>query len=30
VGTITALSLFLLFWPFISKGIDVLRGKKAS
>jgi hypothetical protein len=29
VGTITTLSLLLLFWPFISAGIDVLRGRKA-
>jgi putative tricarboxylic transport membrane protein len=27
VGTITALALLLLFWPLISKGIDVLRGR---
>src|SRR5204863_1661238 len=29
VGTITALSLLLLFWPLIGKGLDMLRGKKA-
>jgi putative tricarboxylic transport membrane protein len=28
VGTITALSMLLLFWPLISKGLDILRGKK--
>jgi putative tricarboxylic transport membrane protein len=28
VGTITTLSLVLLFWPLISMGLDVLRGKK--
>src|SRR5512132_1150578 len=27
VGTITGLSLLLLFWPLISKAIDVLRGR---
>jgi putative tricarboxylic transport membrane protein len=27
VGTITTLSLLLLFWPLISKGIDIVRGK---
>jgi putative tricarboxylic transport membrane protein len=27
VGTITTLSLLLLFWPLISKGLDVLRGR---
>jgi putative tricarboxylic transport membrane protein len=27
VGTFTTLALFLLFWPFISKGIDILRGR---
>ncbi|HEY2628713.1 MAG TPA: tripartite tricarboxylate transporter permease, partial [Usitatibacter sp.] len=30
VGTITSLAMFLLFWPFISKGIDLLRGRKPS
>jgi len=30
VGTITTLSLLLLFWPLISMGIDVLRGRRAS
>jgi len=29
VGTITTLSLLLLFWPFISRGLDVVRGRKA-
>jgi len=29
VGTITGLSLFLLFWPFISKGLDIVRGRKS-
>jgi len=28
VGTITTLSLFLLFWPLISMIIDAARGKK--
>jgi putative tricarboxylic transport membrane protein len=27
VGSITTLSLLLLFWPLISKGIDVIRGR---
>src|SRR6187549_498023 len=27
VGTITTLSLLLLFWPLISKGIGIIRGK---
>jgi putative tricarboxylic transport membrane protein len=27
VGTITTLSLLLLFWPVISMGIDVIRGR---
>jgi putative tricarboxylic transport membrane protein len=27
VGTITALSLFLLFWPVISRMLDVIRGR---
>jgi putative tricarboxylic transport membrane protein len=27
VGSITTLALLLLFWPLISKGIDILRGK---
>src|SRR3954464_10051658 len=27
VGSITTLALFLLFWPLISKGIDVIRGR---
>jgi putative tricarboxylic transport membrane protein len=30
VGTITALSLLLLFWPLISMGIDLLRGRRAA
>ncbi len=30
VGSITTLSLLLLFWPVISRGIDVVRGKRAS
>ncbi len=29
VGTITTLSLLLLFWPIISMGIDLLRGRRA-
>src|SRR6187455_531293 len=29
VGGITTLALVLLFWPLISKGLDVLRGRKA-
>jgi len=29
VGSITTLSLLLLFWPLISLGLDVLRGKRA-
>src|SRR5437868_11686170 len=29
VGSITTLSLLLLFWPLISMGLDVLRGKRA-
>src|SRR5258706_1367809 len=29
VGTITTLSLLLLFWPIISLGIDLLRGRRA-
>jgi len=28
VGTITGLSLFLLFWPLISRGLDIVRGRK--
>jgi putative tricarboxylic transport membrane protein len=28
VGTITTLSLLLLFWPLISAGLDALRGKR--
>jgi putative tricarboxylic transport membrane protein len=28
VGTITGLSLLLLFWPLISSGIDVIRGRR--
>src|SRR5580765_443544 len=27
VGAITTLSLLLLFWPLISKGLDVIRGR---
>ncbi len=30
VGTITTLSLLLLFWPLISKGIDVIRGRSGA
>jgi putative tricarboxylic transport membrane protein len=30
VGTITTLSLLLLFWPLISMGIDRLRGRRAT
>jgi putative tricarboxylic transport membrane protein len=26
VGSVTALSLFLLFWPLISRGISLARG----
>src|SRR5437870_11203433 len=29
VGTITTLSLLLLFWPLISKALELLRGKPA-
>jgi putative tricarboxylic transport membrane protein len=29
VGSITTLALLLLFWPLISLGLDVLRGKRA-
>jgi putative tricarboxylic transport membrane protein len=29
VGSITTLSLLLLFWPVISTGLDLLRGKPA-
>ncbi|HEX4782314.1 MAG TPA: tripartite tricarboxylate transporter permease [Usitatibacter sp.] len=29
VGTITTLSLLLLFWPLISMGLDLLRSKRA-
>src|SRR5207344_2415306 len=29
VGSITTLSLLLLFWPLISLGIDLLRGRRA-
>jgi len=29
VGTITGLSLLLLLWPLISKGIDVVSGRRA-
>src|SRR5512141_2134516 len=30
VGTITGLSMFLLFWPLISKGLDVVRGRRGA
>jgi putative tricarboxylic transport membrane protein len=30
VGSITTLSLLLLFWPLISMAIDLLRGRKAA
>jgi putative tricarboxylic transport membrane protein len=30
VGSITTLALLLLFWPLISMGLDVIRGRKAS
>ena len=30
VGTITALALFLLFWPLISKALAVLRGRNGN
>jgi putative tricarboxylic transport membrane protein len=29
VGTITTLSLLLLFWPFISKAIELMRGRRS-
>ncbi len=29
VGTITTLALLLLFWPLISMGLDVIRGRSA-
>jgi putative tricarboxylic transport membrane protein len=29
VGTITTLALLLLFWPLISAGLDLIRGRKA-
>jgi putative tricarboxylic transport membrane protein len=29
VGTITTLALLLLFWPFISRGLEVIRGRTA-
>jgi putative tricarboxylic transport membrane protein len=29
VGSITTLALLLLFWPLISMGLDVLRGRRA-
>ena len=28
VGTITGAALLLLFWPVISAGIDVIRGRR--
>jgi putative tricarboxylic transport membrane protein len=30
VGSITTLALLLLFWPLISLGLDVIRGRKAA
>jgi putative tricarboxylic transport membrane protein len=30
VGTITAMSLFLLFWPVISRGLDIIRGRNGA
>src|SRR5207253_6153623 len=30
VGTITTLSLLLLFWPLISKALDVIRGRNSN
>src|SRR5258706_1622514 len=30
VGTITVLALILLFWPVLSRGIDLLRGRTSS
>jgi putative tricarboxylic transport membrane protein len=30
VGTITTLSLLLLFWPLISMAMDVIRGRNAN
>jgi putative tricarboxylic transport membrane protein len=30
VGTITGLALFLLFWPLISLGLDIIRGRNAA
>src|SRR6186713_2179509 len=29
VGTFTTIALFLLFWPFISKGLAIIRGRVA-
>ena len=29
VGTITTLSLLLLFWPLIARGLDLVRGRKS-
>ncbi|APV49852.1 tricarboxylate transporter [Betaproteobacteria bacterium GR16-43] len=30
VGTITGLALLLLFWPLISKGLEIVRGRNGS
>jgi hypothetical protein len=30
VGTITTLSLLLVFWPLISKLIDLARGRRSA
>jgi putative tricarboxylic transport membrane protein len=30
VGTITTLALFLLFWPLISKGLEIVRGRNGN
>jgi putative tricarboxylic transport membrane protein len=30
VGSITTLSLLLLFWPLISMAIDVIRGRNGN
>jgi putative tricarboxylic transport membrane protein len=30
VGSITTLSLLLLFWPLISMAMDVIRGRSAN
>ena len=30
VGGITALSLLLLFWPLISRALDIVRGRRSA